>query len=269
MRKFKLLFALLLIFIGINSVCAFDNNVKVYDYAQVLSTSEESNLKQMANNYINKYNIDMALVTVKHHTKSSTKVYAEDFYDYNGFGMGNTKDGIIFVIDFTFGYTDIYISTTGQAIRMYDDYRINKMLDNIAAQKDNGYYLMFNSFIQTASSYASMGVPSSNSNTIINNNGDILYKEIFPWGTIIIVSIIIPTIIIGILIAKNRMVKKSTNAKYYLKNGSVVISTKADRFVTTHTTSVRINDSSSSGAGGSSTSRGSSGVSHGGGGRRL
>ena len=71
---------------------------------------------------------------------------------------------------------------------------------------------------------------------------------------------------------KNKMVKKSINATYYLKDGSVVINTRNDRFITTHTSSVRINDSSSSGGGrvgGSSTSRGGSGRSHGGGGRRL
>ena len=109
----------------------------------VIPTNEEEKLKTSVNKYIQEYNMDMVLVTVKYHTKSRTKVYAEDFYDYNGFGIGNTYDGIIFVIDFTFGYTDIYISTTGQAIRMYDDYRINNMLDNIAVKKDSGYYNFF------------------------------------------------------------------------------------------------------------------------------
>lgn len=272
MRKLKYLFIILVLFIGIKGVSAFDNTIKIYDYAQVLSDSEESNLKSSVSNYINRYNMDMVLVTVKHHTKSSTKVYAEDFYDYNNFGIGNTKDGIIFVIDFTFGYTDIYISTTGEAIRMYDDYRINNMLDNIADKKNKGYYYMFNSFITDAYNYASVGIPSSNTNTQINSNGDIVYKQSIPWGIILIISISVPTIVLVIFISKNKMIKKSTNAAYYLKEGSVLISTRNDRFITTHTTSVRINDSSSSSGGrvgGSSVSRGSSGRSHGGGGRRL
>jgi len=66
------------------------------------------------------------------------------------------------------------------------------------------------------------------------------------------------------------MVKKSINATYYLDEGSVNINVRKDRYITSHTTSVRINNSSSSGGiGGSSISRGSSGISHGGGGRRL
>lgn len=272
MKKLKILFTFILIFIGVKSVYAFDNTLKVYDYAQVLTSSEEEKLKESILNYIDTYNMDMVLVTVKYHEKNNTKAYAEDFYDYNNFGIGNTKDGIIFVIDFTFGYTDIYISTTGEAIRMYDDYRINKMLDNIADKKDDGYFSMFESFIKDSSSYASKGIPSSNSGTQINSNGDLVYKKSIPWVMIVIISIIVPTVVIVILISKNKMVKKSVNATYYLKDGSVVINNKNDRFITTHTTSVRINDDSSSSSGrvgGSSVSRGSSGRSHGGGGRRL
>ena len=48
---------------------------------------------------------------------------------------------------------------------------------------------------------------------------------------------------------------------------STKITERKDQFVTTHTTSVRIN--TSSGSSGSSTHTGSSGVSHGGGGRSL
>lgn len=272
MKKLKIIFIFILIFIGIKNVSAFDNTLKVYDYAQVLTSTEETALKQLVDNYINTYNMDMALVTVKYHQKLDTKTYAEDFYDYNNFGIGNTKDGIIFVIDFTFGYTDIYISTTGEAIRMYDDYRIDSMLDNIAYKKDAGYFEMFKIFVNDATNYASLGVPSSNSETMINNYGDIVYKETIPWHIIVIVSLLVPTIIIVILINKNKMIKKSVNASYYVKEGSVIINTRNDRFITTHTSSVRINDSSSGSGGrvgGSSVSRGSSGRSHGGGGRRL
>lgn len=273
MKKFKIVFIFLFIFIGISSVSAFDTTAKVYDYAQVLTTSEEEKLKTSALEYIEDYNMDMVLVTVKHHTKTDTKAYAEDFYDYNGFGIGDTYDGIIFVIDFTFGYTDIYMSTTGEAIRMYDDYRIDRILDNIADQKNNGYYAMFNSFINDSKSYASLGIPSSNSNIEINEYGDPVYEEASPLPMIIIISLIVPSIVLGILVYKNRMIRKSTNATYYLKKDSVVINIKDSRFLTTHTSSVRINDTSSSGGsgrvGGSSVSRGSSGRSHGGGGRRL
>ena len=271
MKKFKILFTLLLVFIGIKSVYAFDNTIKVYDYAQVLTSDEEDKLKNEVNKYIDEYNMDMVLVTVKHHEKFNTKEYAQDFYDYNEFGVGDTNDGIIFVIDFTFGYTDVYISTTGKAILIYDDYRIDNMLDNIAVKKNDGNFAMLESFIKDSSRYAKAGIPDSNSKYEIDINGNYVYKKALPWVFIIIVSLLVPTITIIVLINKNKMVRKSVDANYYLKDGSLKIKSRNDMFVTTHTTSVRINDDSSSGghSGGSSISRGSSGISHGGGGRRL
>ena len=83
MKKIKYIIILFLLFIGINSVLAFDTTKKVYDYANVLSENEEKILKEKALEFIDKYNMDMVLVTVKHHEKRTTQAYAQDFYDYN------------------------------------------------------------------------------------------------------------------------------------------------------------------------------------------
>lgn len=260
MKKIKYIIILFLLFIGINSVLAFDTTKKVYDYANVLSESEEENLKEKALEFIGKYNMDMALVTVKHHEKSTTQAYAQDFYDYNGFGVGDDSSGILFVIDFTFGYRDIYMTTTGSAINMYNDYRIEKILDSVAEEKDETYYNWFNAFIISSTDYASMGIPKSE---VIETK-----KNYIP---LIMATLVLPTIVVLILIFKNRMIRKSVDANYYIKENSVIINNRNDSFITTHTTSVRISEpnSSNGSGGGSSISHGSSGVSHGGGGRRL
>lgn len=257
MKNIKYIIIIFLMFIGISNIYAADNSIKVYDYAQVLTATEEKNLKNSIDLFIANYNMDMALVTVKYHDKSNTMNYADDFYDYNNFGIGTNKDGVIFVIDFTFGYTDIWMSTSGKAIDIYTDDRIDSILDSVAYEKDNGYYEMFNTFINKSDYYAKQGVST---NTINDSN--------INWLNIIIFSFIVPTIIIVIFVLRNKMVRHSTNANQYLVKNSVVINKRDDRFVTTHTTSVRINDSSSSG-GRSSTHTSSSGRSHGGGGRRL
>lgn len=271
MKKIKVLFIFTLLFLGISYVKAFDTTQKVYDYANILTIEEENKLKELANDYINKYNMDMVLVSVKHHSKSNTEAYAQDFYDYNNFGIGSTHDGILFVIDFTFGYRDIFMVTTGNSIIIYDDYRIDNILDSIADISDSGYYEWYKTFINKSSYYASQGKPSSNNNVYLDSDGD-PYE--INWPFIIITSLIIPTVIIIILINKNKMVKKSTHANEYIIKDSIKITNRSDNFLTTHTTSVRINETSSSGGGrsrigGSSISRGSSGRSHGGGGRRL
>ena len=276
MKKKILIIIIFIILFGIHysNVYAFDTSDKVYDYADVISSEDEEKLKSYIDDYIEKYNMDMVLVTVKQHDKSSTKEYAMDFYDYNGFGLNQTNDGIIMVIDFSFGYRDIYISTTGEAIRVYDDYRIDNMLDNIGYITDKEYYYWFESFINDASDYADVGVPESNRNTYIDENGNYVVvksKEKINYLVITIISLIVPSIVVGILISKNRMIRKASNANLYIQSGNTHITTRNDRFLTTHTTSVRITDSTShsSGGGGSSISHGSSGISHGGGGRRF
>jgi len=260
MKNLKYLLILFLMFIFMDNTHAFNTSLKVYDYALVLTTEEEQNLKRNIDLYIANHNMDMAIVTVKHHEKTSTMAYADDFYDYNGFGIGTNFDGVIFVLDFTFWENgEIWMSTTGKAIDIYTDHRIDNILDSVVAKKNRGYYEMFNTFIEKSNYYAEEGIYVYDS-TLEDRNA--------AWKGIIIFSLVIPSIIILVLVLKNKMVKKSTTASVYLLKDSVVIKKRSDRFITTHTTSVRINDSSSS-SGGSSTHRSSSGRSHGGGGRRL
>ena len=261
MKKLKYILFLFLMFFSLNDVFAFDTSLKVYDYAQVLTPDEEQELKQKIDLFIANHNMDMAIVTVKYHDKDSTMAYADDFYDYNGFGIGPSYDGVIFVVDFTFGYTDIWMSTTGSAINVYTDYKIDLILDDVSAEyrTDSGYFEMLNTFVESTSDYYSLDEYSEVKNEL----------KIAAIRNIIILSLVIPTVIIVILVFKNRMVKKATAAAIYLNKDSVVINKRSDRFITTHTTSVRINDSSSSSGGGSSTHTSSSGRSHGGGGRRL
>ena len=264
MKYIKYLVLLFLLFIGINSVNAFNTSLKVYDYAQVLTPEEERNLKRSIDLYIANHNMDMAIVTVKYHEKTNTMNYADDFYDYNGFGIGSNYDGVIFVLDFTFWQNgDLWMSTTGKAIDIYTDYRIDNILDSVVAKKNRGYYEMFNTFIEKSDYFAKEGIPVY----------DVVAEaKKTAWSGITIFSLIVSTIVILILIFKNKMVKKSPYANIYLLKDSVVVNKRSDNFITTHTTSVRINESSSSSGGSrsySSTHRSSSGRSHGGGGRRL
>lgn len=263
MKRIKYVLILFLLFIGINNIEAFDTSLKVYDYAQVLTQQEEENLRKDINLFIANHNMDMAIVTVKYHEKSNTMNYADDFYDYNGFGIGSSYDGLIIVLDFTFGYRDVWISTSGKAINVYTDSRIDSMLDSIGTKIDVGYYETFDIFIEKANSFARLGIPSYNNNYYYE-------EESINFNFIIILSLIIPSIVIIIFVLKNKMVKKATHACIYLVNNSVVINKRSDQFLTTHTSSYRISDTSSSSSSSfSSTHRSSSGRIHGGGGRRF
>ena len=263
-----------------------DNTEKVYDFAELLTDSEEKELVNLIDDYIEEYNMDMAIVTTNDTDFRNSQEYADDFYDYNNFGIGSTWDGLLFLIDMD--NRQMYITTTGEAIRIYNDNRINSILDRTytyIAKQD--YYNCAKSFVTATTSYAKSGIPKENTNSHINSStGNIVYDDV---GSLVralvnlghsmlfgaIAGGIITLIFILVANSKHKVVRKATQAKQYLVNGSVSYSAKEDRFISTHTTRVydppssSSSSSSSSSGGHSSTHSSSSGGSHGGGGRSF
>lgn len=231
MKKLKCLFILIILFIGIKGVNAFDNSLKVYDYAQVLTEKEENNLKTKINKYMNKYNIDMVIVTVKYYTQSTLDEYMNLFYNKNDFGIGNNKDGIILVLDLKNSYDNIGIQTFGRTVNFYSQNELENISNEI--NKEKGYYQKLNKFIDGSNEYI------DNFDNIYIGDHNILASV--NWLEIIILSSIIPTIIIIIGLLKSKNVKKECNDNYYIKKDSVVINKKSDKFITTNTKKERLN----------------------------
>ena len=269
----KVLLTIIFFFIFSINVNALDTSLKIYDDADLLSDYEEQLLREKAQEFVDEYDMDLVIVTTLYNEGKGTEGYAQDFYDYNGFGVGSTYDGILFLIDRTYGYNDTWMVTAGNAILVYDDARINSILDDIYYAKDDGYYAMFETFISSSSYYAELGIAPSNEDMEIDENGNYVEKREFPLGKSLIISFAVSTIVVVILLLKNKMVKKETRAAAYLDQSTINFSRKEDRFITTYTTRTYSPRNTSSGgggsSGGSSISRGSSGRSHGGGGRRM
>ena len=225
MKKIKILFILMLLFIGIKEIKAFDNTIKVYDYAQVLTEKEENKLKKEVNEYINNYNVDMVLVTVKHYNQSSIEEYAKTFYNKNEF----KKDGIIIVLDLK--NTSTHINAFGSLINLYSKNEINNIINQVNGE--NNYYEKFNKFIKYSNKYL---------NEFDYNNS---YNNIFSsinWISILIPSLIIPTIVILIIILKNKKIKKVEKQDIFTNDITIVINQKEDKFITTNTKKSRINN---------------------------
>lgn len=252
---------------------------KVYDFAELLTDSEEKALYTLIESYIEKYDMDMVIVTIDENNKKSQVEYADDFYDYNEFGIGDTRDGILFLIDMD--NRQMHISTTGEAIRMYNDSRIEDILDDTYYYiSDEDYYNCAKAFITSSSSFAAKGIPSGNKNSYIGEDGDIVYTT--PGKAEMIMNVMIGSsiyILIGAAIAttlffviasaKHKVVKKAVFAKEYLVKDSFKLTKREDDFLGSHTTS-RYNppsSSSSSSSSHSSTHSSSSGSHHGGGSR--
>lgn len=250
-----------------STVPIVDNSTKVYDFADLLSTTEEDSLYNSIVEFIQTYNLDMAVVTINHNFTSAMR-YADDFYDYNGFGVGSTNDGLLFLIDMD--NSEMYITTTGTAQLVYDDYRINKILDATYAEIINqDYYGCAGEFVRLSQDYASLGIPDSNKYADIDEYGDyyVTNNKSVSFEVAFVIAGIITLIFMIISLSKHRMIKKASEAKHYLKN--IRITNRVDNFLHTHTSKVYIPPANTSSGGGSSTHHSSSGRSHGGGGRRF
>ena len=255
-----------------------DANEKVYDFANIL---ENTDYTSTINAFIHTYNMDMAILTIEENNKYSTREYGQDFYDYNDFGKEYKNfSGILLVIDLdrkvNNGQRNVEIVTTGDAIIMFDDERINNILDvMIYNLRQENYIDAVHDFLNKTSYYASQGIPSSNKNIYIDNSGTLKQKFIIPYQIAFCFAAIATLIISLVTISKNKMIKQETKAREYLKNANFI--RREDKFINSHTTRriIRTDSGGSSGGfsgpriGGSSISRGSSGRIHGGGGRRF
>ena len=254
-----------------------DATEKIYDFADILTDEEEQKLKEQIDQFINNNNMDMVIVTdsFAYTNDSQNEAYADDFYDYNDFGMTfEYNSGVLLLRNANPSDPYYHMSTTGNAQLYLNDSRINSILDNIYSDiKSGNYYQGFSNWISYTNNYVQSGYPSTASNYYLDNNGNMhkLKPKYYPPIPIaFLMGLAAAGTTVGIMISKNKMVKKAYKASEYLDNGSVNITKREDTYLRSHTTSYTISSSSGGGhhhGGGHSFHHGSSGFSHGGGGR--
>ena len=242
-----------------------DSSEKIYDFGELFSDDEEAKLYDKVVKYIKEYDMDMVIVTITENPKSTAMEYGRDFYDYNTFGTNSTHDGVLLLFDMQ--NRRVEIVTTGDAIVMYNDNRINWILDDVFEYMPNGqYFEAAKAFVDSTSKYASNGYPTASGGEPKLKGIDRL--RVLPWSGILIFAVVSTAIIIGVLIYNCKMVRKAVSSRQYLVKDSVKINLIKETFLGTSVhKSARVQ--SSSGGGGSSISSGSSGTSHGGGGRSF
>ena len=206
-------------FIKVNAY-SFDSTQKVYDYAAVLSDNEKLELKQDVKKFIDKYNIDMVLVVVRHYTSNDLKSYTEDFYYKNNFGLGYSKKGIILVLDVKNNESNIKLNGN---VNLYSDTEITSILNSINDKSD--YYEKAKTFIKLSDKYAL-------EDNIIKENkksSDFLKNIIYP----VLIALIISSIVSFVLVYKTKLNKN--NLILYSNIVSIEINKEQDKFMTTNT----------------------------------
>lgn len=173
-RHFKIcgLFFLLLILV-LNTGIITAKDIRIFDEANLFTVEEVEALKIKADNIVSKHQIDIIIVTIDDAQGKSSRDYADDYYDENGFGFNKTKDGVLFLIDMD--NRETYISTSGEAIKYLTDERIDEIIQliNKGGLENGDLYGASLGFLKGSQGYLNMGIPTGQ----FNKDGDVTSKK--------------------------------------------------------------------------------------------
>ncbi len=271
-KLYTVIFTLILLTLSTSFAFAKKDRPRLVDKADLLSDSAKTELLGMLDEISERQRLDLVIVTKKSLNGKTPREAADDFYDKKGYGFGDGKDGILFLISME--ERDWYISTSGFGITAVTDAGREYMAERFLYDLGEGEYAAaFTSFAQLCDDFiaqARTGEPY---------DVDHLPKEPFePVLTLILalfISFVISLIVTGSMKGKLKSVHSRPEADSYVKNGSVKLTKVNDLFLYSHVErreKPKDQDDSNrqtSQSGGSKTHVSSSGKTHGGGGGKF
>lgn len=279
MRKLRLWLSAICLCAGVFAVMEVSaETVYVYDHADLLTIEEEEELQSYAEVMNDIWKMNFLVITTDDAEGKSSMEYADDFYDAQ-FPEESEIDGVAYLIDMD--HREIYLSTSGLAIRYLTDERIDIILDAaFECVADGDYYGTFKAFFDESEKFFYEGIPEDQYNYDVNTGEVDYYQEpmklTFGEFLFAFAAALIPAVLtVGVIKAKYQLKFEDFHYNAYT-DSEVQLSVKSDRLVNKFITHRRIpqNDHSSGGSrvgGGSRSSvhTSSSGRSHGGGGRSF
>lgn len=111
---------------------------RVVDNANLLTASEEQELEKYLDSISEELKFDIAVVTTDTINGKTPMAYADDFYDYNGYGYGDDRDGALLLVSME--DRDYWITTCGYGITAITDYGIDYLEDKFVSDLSDGDY---------------------------------------------------------------------------------------------------------------------------------
>jgi uncharacterized protein len=263
--KKPIVFILAIFLIVPNLLCAVD---RVIDNAGLLSAEQVQTLEHRIEEIAAQYNFDLVIVTEKNiggaapETRASVEAFADDFFDNNGYGRGDDRNGAL-LLQVT-ETRDWHISTRGKGPlggeAVFTDYALTQSGNHVLAflQKDDPYGA-YNSFIDDAAKYLAVAA----------EGGHYTFFREWLWLFITIawvVSLLIGFIVVSAWKSGMNTALAGEQAAVYIVPGSLQFTAKDDKLLysTVSKTAKAQASSSGGGSGGSRSHIRSSGSSHGG-----
>ena len=236
---------------------------RLKDEAGLLSDDEADSLLAQLDEISERQNCDVIVVTVASLDGKTAESYADDYFDFNGYGLGQDRDGILLLLSME--DRDWAISTHGFAITAFTDAGQSYMTDHFLSYISDGEYAQgFQKYAELCDQFLTQA-----------KEGEPYDTDNLPKGSVAFVWLPID-IVIGCIIAffraqgkKKRLktVRKKVSARDYIVQGSLKARTNREILLNSVVSSSDISSSdngSSDSGGGSSTHTSSSGETHGG-----
>ncbi|MFD2672131.1 TPM domain-containing protein [Marinicrinis sediminis] len=239
-----------------------DEKARLIDDANLFAQSDAKKLESEIVQLSERIQLDVVVVTTDDNAGKTSRAYADDLYDQGGYGFGPEYDGLLLLINMD--DREIYISTSGQAIRYLTDARIDRLLDQLYTyMQDARYTEGVQAFVQQLASMVAAGVPSGQYEAPEQAETPLLYKLLLYAG----ISIVIGLIVVGIMASSNKG-QMTTTPGTYLDAQSFRLIHQSDHHFDTDVKRVKIETQTGGGAG-STTHHSGGGRKHGGGGRKF
>lgn len=246
---------------------------RVFDYAGLISADDEVKLQDQIMALQAHWPMDFVLLTIDDAAGQTSRAYADDFYDENGFGYGDKASGVLFLIDMD--NREMAVSTAGEMIYYLTDTRIEAILDLAGDYLATGDYAnaAYNS-LNAAAHYLEAGIPGDQY-TYDEETGEIQVRKSLTFLEI--------AVSLAVAAAIALIKRRATVGRYKLKGSAYVYNAYAnsnfallnqnDLFLRSSERRSRISGGGGgggrSGGGRSTVHTGSSGRMHGGGSRKF
>jgi uncharacterized protein len=227
---------------------------RIIDNASLLNQQEKESLLTVIRCIEYSYNFDLVIVTEKNIGASDPMQYADNFFDNNGYGLGQNKDGALFLL--VTDSHDYWFSTSGRGIKILNSAAGNKLENSVVKSlKEDNFYGAFNAFLLDWDEFITLDAKGRN------------YNFFYQWNAVLVIIAWVIAFAIGLIVVQvwksgmNTALPRAEAAAYMVP-GSLAFKEKKDSFLFCTVTKTKLQTESSSSGGGVHT--GSSGRSHGG-----
>ena len=240
---------------------------RLIDDADLLNETEYNALLAELDKISTYHQCDVVVVTLNALNGRDITVFADNFFDENGYGQGAGFDGILFVI--SMAEREWAISTCGTAIQIFTDQRQSIMMDAVLEKLSSGRYGdAFSAFAAECDNYLYLGIPEYPVYSYPSGDYPVYAEEdeislpsvlLISLGIGLVAALIYTSILKGQL----KSVAPAKSAQNYICADSFKLTDSRDVFLYRNVTRQPRQQNNGT-SGGSVTHRASSGRSHGG-----